>query len=89
MFRFGSDMHCALFIGTRFNHSCDNNVRFIINNDYIDFITNVDIKKDDELFITYISSMSKKLFNNNIYRKNILLKNYGFNCTCNKCLFVI
>jgi 23S rRNA C2498 (ribose-2'-O)-methylase RlmM len=85
VFRYGNNKHGALFIGTRFNHNCDNNINFIINNNYMDFITNRNIKKDEELFITYISSMQIILFNNDIYRKKTLLNNYGFICNCNKC----
>jgi hypothetical protein len=71
-----------LMKGRLLNHSCDYNTNFYldaINNKYI-FKTNRFIKKNEEITDHYIDvNLSIKK------RKNLLLTQYGFNCSCIKC----
>jgi hypothetical protein len=73
----------VLIKGALFNHSCCNNCEFRISestNDYI-FTTNRDIAPGEELCITYLdTNLSTKK------RSTQLESQYGFICTCQKCL---
>lgn len=71
-----------LFIGNIFNHSCSPNLFYSIgkSGEYI-FKALRDIEEGEELTHSYIDNTksTKK-------RKEILLNQYGFNCTCAKCM---
>jgi len=72
-----------LYQGRLFNHSCNYNVEFELdekNNSYI-FRTTRDIKKNEELTDHYI--------NTNLpfkQRRKLLFDQYAFNCLCLNCL---
>lgn len=74
-----SGMMFLLFKGTFFNHSCKPNVLFFVNpdNKLVRFISNRNIKKEEELTISYIDTRLSK---------NILSNVYGFVCECELCL---
>jgi len=71
-----------LFEGNLFNHSCDPNVDFYIDkNGFFIFTTNRDIYASEELTDKYIDvNLSSKK------RQKLLLEQYGFFCTCTKCI---
>ena len=73
----------VLIKGALFNHSCCNNSDFRISestSDYI-FTTNRDIAPGEELCITYLdTNLSTKK------RTTQLESQYGFICSCQKCL---
>ncbi|EGG17793.1 SET domain-containing protein [Cavenderia fasciculata] len=69
------------FLSSFFNHSCDPNVYMAFPHDKTAVITALrDIKKGEELFISYGDS-EKDMFD----RQTHLFDNYGFNCDCPKC----
>jgi hypothetical protein len=70
-----------LFNGTLNNHSCYPNVSFKESDGYMIFKTIRDIRKGEELYISYINTTNM----NTKERQNHLLKNYGFICECIKC----
>lgn len=66
--------------GSRFNHSCCPNVtRVRCGRDMI-FLTNRDIRKDEELCITYVD-LGRHVDD----RQKTLLEDYAFFCTCQRC----
>lgn len=71
---------CILFYGTLFNHSCNPNILFINHNDYMVFYTIYNITKGEQLFIHYID------VNLPLNTRQKLLQQYGFICTCDKCI---
>jgi SET domain-containing protein len=69
------------FIATRMNHSCDPNITYRVVGNELVFKTLKPIKKNEELFDSYIDyNLPKK------ERQDLLLKRYGFHCTCTKCM---
>jgi hypothetical protein len=71
-----------LLKGNLFNHSCDPNISFHIdNNGKFIFKTNRKINKNEELFNKYIDiNIPFK------ERQKLLLFQYGFKCLCEKCI---
>jgi hypothetical protein len=71
----------GLFIDSiYFNHSCSPNVIYKIFNNKIYFYTLRDIKKGEELYITYIDPTEDRK-----KRKEKLFTTYGFICNCELC----
>lgn len=69
-----------LLDGAIFNHSCNPNVSFSYNKGKMYFFANTDIKKGDELCISYIDiSMEYS------ERQKHLRERYGFLCDCQMC----
>jgi len=76
---------CALLAkGTLLNHSCDNNVDFTVNKngDFL-FTANRDIEIGEELCDSYLQTNTSKK-----KRLSALEFQYGFVCTCSKCIDV-
>lgn len=71
---------CILFNGAIFNHSCDPNVLFVNKGDSMIFYTIKDIEKGEELYDHYIDVNLPFM-----ERKELLYKNYGFVCKCERC----
>jgi hypothetical protein len=73
---------CAILLqGTLFNHSCDNNLDFCVNDEgVIVFTTNRDIAEGEELCDRYIETNASRK-----KRQHTLLNQYGFICSCEKC----
>ena len=87
-FNFGSSRYCMLFIGCKFNHSCNPSVLFRPFEDKMVFTTVRDINKGDEIFDTYLSSnFTKEQLLNVQLRQTALKANYGFECHCERCNF--
>lgn len=65
-----------------FNHSCEPNVRYEIDEKTkgIKLYARKPIRKDEELFITYINPLHEVRL-----RKRELRVNYGFLCSCERC----
>ena len=79
-FTFGNTGCALLFNGNILNHSCLPNVVFGLKDNFIQFITTQVVKKNDEIYDSYIDiTLSKK------DRQSHLLKQYGFLCKCNRC----
>lgn len=70
-----------LLNGCIFNHSCSPNVRFYKKDEYIYFVTNKDINKNEELCDNYIDIKLNK-----DKRQRQLLYRYGFDCLCDRCV---
>ena len=74
---------CAILeLGTVFNHSCDNNVDFYVDDKSgaIVFETNREVQEGEELSDTYITTNAARS-----KRRATLLSQYGFECRCGKC----
>lgn len=73
---------CALLsLGSLMNHSCDNNVDFEVHaRGYYIFKANRDIQAGEELCDSYLQT-----YKSTKKRKDRLLHQYGFACTCAKC----
>jgi hypothetical protein len=74
-----------LYKGRKFNHSCEPNVQFklneINNKLYMNFYVSRNVKKEEELFDNYFDiDLPYK------DRQLISQKYYGFKCNCKKCL---
>ena len=71
----------VLFYGAKFNHSCNPNVDFYYKKKRFIFKTNRLIKKDEEIFDSYVDEeLSTK------DRQKDLLTDFGFICTCERCV---
>ena len=70
-----------LFTGTLLNHSCLPNTIFIPTNGKVIFISARQIKKGEELTDNYVNILDDI----NI-RKKRLLEQYGFDCSCDRCI---
>ncbi|KAI8932360.1 hypothetical protein NX059_010552 [Plenodomus lindquistii] len=66
-----------------FNHSCSPNVEKIRDGRIWTFQAGRDIKKGDELCITYLSGEERKLSRGK--RMLTLRNNWGFDCLCDRC----
>lgn len=66
--------------GAVFNHSCDPNVSCVYRDNQMYYITNKNIKKGEELCISYIN-----VCDSTQKRQKELLERYGFKCECNAC----
>lgn len=81
-FRYTSPPCALLAKGAMFNHSCCNNVDFAIDaRGAFVFTTNRDVLPGEELCDKYIDTSM-----NTQKRQRALDLQYGFNCTCSKCL---
>lgn len=69
-----------LFTGTRMNHSCNPNVRYSMDGDHMVFRTARPIRKNEEIFDSYISGELPYA-----ERQAELQRRYGFQCGCDKC----
>ena len=69
------------FIATRMNHSCDPNITYRVVGNELVFKTLKPIKKNEELFDSYIDYNLPKE-----ERQKLLLTRYGFQCKCTKCM---
>jgi hypothetical protein len=69
----------------KLNHSCRPNVEYDVLNEYgiIVYTAKDDIKKGEELFISYVNEDWSTV------KRNYLLKSvHGFKCTCDRCVKV-
>jgi hypothetical protein len=80
-FDFGPAGPVILPTGTLLNHSCNPNVTFNVENGFMVFKTNRNIKAGEELCDNYIDPTLPIAL-----RKSMLKKRYGFECMCTKCL---
>ena len=78
-------IHVLLFHSALFNHSCNPNIAHFPNLEdnelYFNFVTLRDIKKDEELVITYLNDYGEYTKEE---KHKILLNQYGFVCDCDK-----
>lgn len=65
-----------------FNHSCAPNVFNHVIDNRVVFITIRPIKSGEQLFISYLGEDTD---NTIVYRRDFLMKNFGFLCKCDKC----
>lgn len=73
---------CICLAGSRFNHSCRPNATWKYNEStgYMNFHATKDIKKDDEIFIHYLSVTLPYA-----RRKKKFAARWGFECACPDC----
>ncbi|KAL2315375.1 Histone lysine methyltransferase Set6 [Schizosaccharomyces pombe] len=71
---------CLDTILCRLNHSCDPNCQIIFDGAIVQLVSKRDIKKDEQLFISYIDIRLPKSI-----RQKQLLKKYFFSCYCPRC----
>lgn len=69
---------------SRFNHSCEPNIRHMLDGDYsISCIATNPIKSGDQLFINYVDG---KDFENEQERKEYIMELWNFTCKCQRCV---
>ena len=69
-----------LAIGSKFNHSCNPNIIFYERDNKMVFETKRDIKKGEELFISYLRNVPESEI---LKHSQYLLDHYNFNYLCN------
>lgn len=74
---------CLLIISSLFNHSCDPNLRWTIQNRQLVATTREDIEAGEELNWTYGPTIRNKEFTE---RQIQLKRKYHFTCSCKGCL---
>ncbi|CUI14661.1 Hypothetical protein, putative [Bodo saltans] len=77
-------------IGSKFNHSCTPNVRFLPSpRNRVEALAVLCtsqgvVERGEELFISYVD-LDSKLMQRTAERRDELLRHYGFHCLCSRC----
>jgi SET domain-containing protein len=74
------DKAVILFYGTKLNHSCNPNIKYMKEGNVMVFRTKRPIQPGEELFDSYINCQMCKAD-----RQSKLKRCYGFDCQCDKC----